>query len=381
MRDRESLRELILEGLQRQGFAVCRRRIVLPKPLSKEDYRQLHHVAAEKKRILAKPKLQRHESWLIERIANGGDVVPERISPELIQVRQNSKEELLFRYVSLHWSIPVSSGYGRRLRFIVIDRSNDKLIGIIGIGDPVFSLKDRDSWIGWDNHAKRARMYHVMDAFVLGAIPPYSQLLCGKLVAMLATSNVIREAFVRRYGRRITLIRGVVRPAQLVLLTTTSALGRSSVYNRLRCDGMTYWQSIGFTQGYGEFHFSDGVYDAMREYVANSHDDPLQPTAKHEKWGSGFRNRREVVRKCLMAVGLPNEMNKHGIQREIFAASLGAQSLEYLRGETSYPQFYDRSVAHLWEVFRDRWLLPRAERDLSYRDFDHNTYMLWRQKV
>ena len=381
MRDKESLRELILEGIQRQGFAVCKERIVLPKMLSKEKYRQFHHVAVEKKRVLAKPKLQRHESWLIERIANGSDVIPERISPKLIQVQQNSKEALLFRYVSLHWSIPVSSGYGRRLRFIVIDRSNNKLIGIIGIGDPVFSLKDRDSWIGWDNRAKGERMYHVMDAFVLGAIPPYSQLLCGKLVAMLATSNVIRKAFARRYSRRTTLIRGVVHPAKLVLLTTTSALGRSSVYNRLRCDGMTYWQSIGSTQGYGEFHFSDGLYDAMREYVANSHDDLLQPTAKHEKWGSGFRNRREVVRKCLTAVGLPNELNKHGIQREIFAAPLGAQSLEYLRGEISDPQFYDRSVVQLWEVFRDRWLLPRAERDRSYLDFDHSTYMLWRQKV
>lgn len=379
--DKEALRKLILQGLRQQGFTIRTNRICVPQKLTKEECRQFHRVAVEKKLTLAKPKLQRRESSLIQYIANGIEVRPEKISPELIYVQRDSQEEQLFRYVSLHWSIPVSSGYGRRLRFIIIDRSNNKLIGIIGLGDPVFSMRDRDGWIGWDAQIKGERLYHVMDAFVLGAVPPYSRLLCGKLVAMLATSNVVHEAFIRRYGGRASRIRGVVRPARLVLLTTTSALGRSSVYNRLCYNGTTYWRSIGFTQGYGEFHFSDGVYAAMRDFVVHSDDDKLQPTAKQEKWGTGFRNRREVVRKCLSAVGLSSEMNKHGIRREIFAAPLGAKACEYLRGEVACPKLYDRPVTDLWEIFRDRWLLPRAERNQSYRDFDRRTYKLWDDEV
>ena len=39
------------------------------------------------------------------------------------------------------------------------------------------------------------RLRNVMDAFVLGAVPPYRELLCGKLVAMLAASDEVRDAF------------------------------------------------------------------------------------------------------------------------------------------------------------------------------------------
>jgi hypothetical protein len=36
--------------------------------------------------------------------------------------------------------VPVSNGFGRRLRYLVWDEHNDKLIGLIAIGDPVFNL-------------------------------------------------------------------------------------------------------------------------------------------------------------------------------------------------------------------------------------------------
>ena len=66
------------------------------------------------------------------------------------------------------------------MRFLVRDRSNDKLIGIFALGDPVFNLKARDEWIGWDVNDRRDRLVHVMDAFVVGAVPPYAQLAQGR---------------------------------------------------------------------------------------------------------------------------------------------------------------------------------------------------------
>jgi Druantia protein DruA len=38
----------------------------------------------------------------------------------------------------------VSRGYGRRMRFLIWDQSNEKLIGLIVLGDPVFNLRVRD---------------------------------------------------------------------------------------------------------------------------------------------------------------------------------------------------------------------------------------------
>ena len=72
-----------------------------------------------------------------------------------------------------------------------------------------------------------------MDAFVLGAVPPYNALCGGKLIALLATSIEVRNAFSERYQDHVTLISQRRVDARLALVTTSSALGRSSVYNRL----------------------------------------------------------------------------------------------------------------------------------------------------
>lgn len=91
----------------------------------------------------------------------------------------------------------------------------------------------RDDWVGWEPGVIRARLRHVMDAFVLGAVPPYNELLGGKLVAMLAASAEVRHAFKARYSGSIGLISGETFSGDLALITTQSALGRSSMYNRL----------------------------------------------------------------------------------------------------------------------------------------------------
>ena len=76
---------------------------------------------------------------------------------------------------SLTWSVPVSNGFGRRLRYLVWDESNGKLMGLIAIGDPVFNLAARDKLIGWTSKDRNSRLVNIMDAYVLGAIPPYNQ--------------------------------------------------------------------------------------------------------------------------------------------------------------------------------------------------------------
>src|SRR5574341_195194 len=198
--DGMDLRDRIIRSLRAQGFRVHSQTILPPKELSKDRIRELHETAVEHRTERAKNGLYRREAELLRHFAYGDEIVPSRISPRLVEVLPESEKELLFRYASLHWSIPVSSGYGRRLRFLVVDEFNGKLIGLIGLGDPVYSLGPRDEWVGWTPSDRKSRLGHVMDAFVLGAVPPYSFLLCGKLVEMLAASDTVRYAFKRKYG-------------------------------------------------------------------------------------------------------------------------------------------------------------------------------------
>jgi hypothetical protein len=372
--DPARLRRTILRSLRNQGYEVRNGIIRMSGDPEKDFLRGLNQQAVSKKLAEAKPHLQRHETRLIEHIANGTEVDVHRLRPRVVAVRRDSDDELLFRYAALHWSIPVSSGYGRRLRFLVRDEYNGKLIGLFGLSDPVFSMHDRDRWIGWDSAGKASRLYHVMDAHILGAVPPYSMLLGGKLVAMLVFSNEVRKAFRKRYAGHKSLISQKERPPHLVLITTTSAFGRSSLYNRIRIGEHTYWHRIGCTQGSGEFHFSNGVYEDIRAFVELN----CQPTAKHLAWGHGFRNKREVVRKCLVKLGLSDRLLYHGIQRDIFAAPLGRNALSFLQGRVQRPALFNHSTEELFERFAERWLYSRVARRPEYRQFERSAYLLWR---
>jgi hypothetical protein len=125
---------------------------------------------------------------LLADFASGQDVIPEHIDPTFEIVAAGTRDADLFRLVTLLWSVPVSRGYGRRMRFLVRDRANGKVIGVFALGDPVFNLGARDRWVGWSADDRRLRLVNVMDAFVVGAVPPYSYLLGGKLVFSLIGS-------------------------------------------------------------------------------------------------------------------------------------------------------------------------------------------------
>ena len=320
--------------------------------------------------------LERRQDELLTWIASGHELEPHAVSPRLVEVQPGTIEELVFRWVRLHWSIPVSAGYGRRIRFLVLDGSNQKLIGIIGLSDPIFALGPRDRAIGWSQEDRRERLRHVMDAFVLGAVPPYSSLRFGKLVALLAASNEVRAAFGRKYRNRASLIGRRSDSARLAMVTTTSALGRSSLYNRLRFEGETVYRPTGYTVGSGDFQFLNGLYGDLRDYA----DQYLTATAKHDRWGKGFRNRRELVRKVLGDIGLSVDLQYHGVRRQVFLVPTARNSATFLRGEAERLRYWDRPAEALAQHFRDRWLLPRLRTFDEYRDFDRTTYALWRSE-
>lgn len=367
------LRAQIKASLKEQGFRLTGSGVSIPPGADKDTLRTLH-AAAVAHRLERASALKSKEPQLIRHIASGTEVVPKYIFPRLVQVMPGTEDELLFRYAALHWSIPVSSGYGRRIRFLVKDDYSGKLMGVIGLGDPVFALKSRDHWVGWDSIQRKGRLRHVLDAYVLGAVPPFTSLLSGKLIAMLAASSNVRMAFEEKYGGKTSLINGVSGDARVALITTTSALGRSSVYNRLRLEDHYLFRSVGFTRGSGEFHFANGLYDAIRGY-ANEHS---SPTAKNERWGTGFRSRREVVRKVLKDLRLPFTYNYHGVQREVFVAPLAMNTSRFLCGEEADLEYYQQSAAMLFERFRNRWLLPRVERyPERHRTFQPEDYLLW----
>jgi hypothetical protein len=358
----EISRHSLIDMLLRQGFTLSDSQLVPPDQADKANIRQLYAHLRQERLQEAKPWLLSVERKLLSYFADGTEVKPEEIRPRLQPVDTQWKADL-FRYASLTWSIPVSAGYGRRMRFLVFDESNGKLIGLFALGDPVYNLRARDQWVGWGVQEKNERLYHVMDAYVLGGVPPYSYLLGGKLVAMLTTSDEVREEFRGRYAGRASIIRGATRQPHLVLITTTSALGRSSIYNRISFEGQKAFISLGFTAGWGHFHFPDGTFERVKAYLREIGD----PVIERYKYGGGPNWRFRVMKRCLAQLGLSPDLLKHGVKREVFVAPLAENAREFLRGEASEPLYYSMSVERIFDYFRERWLLPRAVRDQRYQ--------------
>ena len=306
---------------------------------------------------------------LLNQFANGDEVIPNAIDPELILVSSDHETGRIFRFASLLWSVPVSHGYGRRMRFLVRDRSNNKLIGIFALGDPVFNLKCRDHWIGWNVNDRRARLVNVMDAYVLGAVPPYNQLLGGKLIASLIGSREVSQLFSDRYGSSQGIISNEKKSARLVLVTVTSALGRSSLYNRLtlvqNTRTLVQYQHIGETQGFGHFQISDSLFERIRFMLALEN----HPYASGNRFGEGPNWRLRVTRVGLTRLGLDGGLVRHGIHRQVYALPLVPNFREYLCGVPPENSFDRPQISEIASAALNRWILPRATRCPEFTNF------------
>ncbi len=328
-------------------------------PASKDAVRAMHKRQRQSRLQAEQRFLSTKAPDLLDYFASGPEVDPRAIKPRLQAIAADTRESDLFRLATLTWSIPVSRGYGRRMRFIVWDDNNDKIIGVLALGDPVFNLHVRDQAIGWTSKQREKNLVHIMDAYVLGSVPPYNRLLGGKLMACLVRTKEIRGLFARKYGHTRGIISRAKKRASLALVTTSSALGRSSVYNRLKLASTPYFEPVGFTKGWGHFHVPDDLFEDMRRYLESRNHD----YANGHKFGHGPNWRLRTIRTALQLLGVNPNVLRHGIGRQVFISRLAMNAERFLRNDVTRPVY--RGLLSVDEVSRqalDRWIIPRAER-------------------
>ena len=359
-----SLKKVFRRHLRSLGFQRAADGTLLPPGTGKEVVRGIHS-AQRNERLTASQKFVADRlPSLLKYFASGCDVVPASITPKLQLVKSDTWEGDLFRLASLTWSVPVSNGFGRRLRFLVWDEYNGRLIGIIAIGDPVFNLAARDNLIGWDVKARGERLVNMMDAYVLGAVPPYNALLGGKLVACMVRSRDVYDQFAKAYGKTTGIISQQQKKARLLAVTTSSSLGRSSVYNRLKVGGIEYFTPIGYTGGWGHFHIPDSLFADLRDYlreIGHSY-------ADLHCYGEGPNWRMRSTRAALEALGFKDDILRHGIQREVFLCQFADNAAKLLRTGKGKPDLSSLlSAEDVAKLAVERWILPRSERRPEFK--------------
>lgn len=336
--------------------------------LTKHTIRALHAAHRVERDQAEAAFVREHAHRVLHHFADGVEVEPNRVEPELVPVAAGTEEASLFRVAARFWSVPVSRGFGRRLRYLVRDNHNGKLIGLLALGSPVFNLAARDAHIGWDIRVRERRLTRVMDAYVLGAVEPYASLLGSKLVGSLVGAAEVADDFAAKYADVVGRISGRADSPDLVLVTTTSALGRSSVYNRLRLrdlqgGDLVRYESVGYTAGHGHFHVPEPLFEAMRLLLAARG----RAFATSAEYGSGPNRRLRILREGLEAAGVDAALARHGVQREVFCVPTVPDWRTVLLGEADRSTHIRPNVAVLGRAAVARWVAPRAERRPNFR--------------
>lgn len=224
----------------------------------------------------------------------------------------------------------------------------------------------------------------IMELNICGAIPPYNELLGGKLVALLMLSPQVLADYRARYGAAPSEIasqlkgKPVIRPADLVYIGTTSLYNvGSSQYNRLGLPAgllkeggaAVVFKPLGATSGYGTLHISDLATKALEE----ASNDKGYIHVNHI-FGEGGSPKLRILRAALDSIfeqfpgaGVAaSAMSRHRMGRIVYGVDLASNTIAYLQGQTANPDYYfdtamppeegTRKIRDYWVA---RWLDQR----------------------
>lgn len=288
------------------------------------------------------------------------------ISPALKNVDDDKVFSELFSIVRRTWSMPFNKGYGRRLRYVIFDEYHSSVIGIIGLQSPPADLACRDELFDYPKDQKLNLVNQTMDIYSLGSVPPYSQILGGKLVAGLAASKRIQEDYQKKYAGKITLLENSNLDSTLVALTTTSAFGRSSIYNRLKFRDKLLAEPIGYTKGYGSVHL-EPVYEDLKKVLVE------EGKLHNGGYGRGPKQKWQNITRALQSLGLDTKYGKHGVKRQVFLYRLVDDLTHGMSGD-SFGDSLALNIKDFSEYWKHRWALPRAERNPEWENLSTHDY-------
>jgi len=354
----EKVKLLLVRDLLRLNWNIekSKDKLVLSPPsyYNKEIIKQ--SMGISRREILNKNKewIEKHIDLARRNLAQGKDVLKSKILPQ-IEICKTQEQHNLFRIYRYYWSSPYSEYVGRRIRLLIRDDGidNSPIIGIAALGSSIIHIPDRDKWIGWDKETRTNNIIYTMDAYVLGALPPYNSLLGGKLISYILASNEIREIYKEKYKDKTTIIRK--RQAEdLVCIFTTSLYGNSSQYNRLKFKNRLFYIPIGYTKGYGALHVSNETFRAMQQLLME------KGMMIMNRFGDGPNWRMRIIRLASDIIGFDsNIILQHSFSRGIYAVPLSKNFRSFLLGKADRPIYYNLPMQTLVKFWKERWLNMR----------------------
>jgi len=371
----EKVKLLILRDLLRLDWKINfgDNKIIVapPKNYDKETIRRsMSHKRKESINNNAK-WIEKNLEFARNNLANGEDVLKSKIKP-VIEVCETPKQHALFKMYRYYWSSAHSEYVGRRIKLIIRDAGLPRkpVIGIAALGSSIIHIPDRDNWIGWDKYQRTKNLIYAMDAYVIGALPPYNHLLGGKLVSYILASEEVRKIYEKKYKDKITLIEKK-KANDLVCIFTTSLYGKSAQYDRIKYKSKLLYVPIGETRGFGTLHLSGETLNAMHELLRSKN------ISVTNKFGDGPSWSMRVIRTVGDILGFDSDfLLKHSFKRGIYAVPLASNYQNFLNGKDKTPKYYKRSLENVVSFWKTRWFKKRklnpevVQKVMSFRTND-----------
>lgn len=361
------LRKKIITSLKVQGFAV--NGSVQPRGISKKTIRRIQQHSRKEQIVIHANFIQEAYHEVSKYLVDGRSIDPEKIQLELREVQGETTEEIIFKWWNLvWWSVPYQRAYGRQMRFILWDKFHNAPFGLIGLQSPVLQMAVRDNYLQIPQDELDYWINKSLQAQRLGALPPYNQLLGGKMVGLTVASNEIRKAYAKKYTGRTTILERRKLKPELLFVTTTSAFGKSSIYNRLKYYDDTIAVSLGYTAGSGSFHIPEDLYNMIKTFLRERNENA------ETTFGNGPSRKMKVLDKAFRLLKLP-DYKYHNIKREFFLFPHAKNINEVIQHGKS-PRYHNRSISELQKYWLCRWALPRAERFPNWKEFDSQKFLI-----
>ena len=270
------------------------------------------------------------------------------IEPIVEPVEQgNSKanEDWIITRRLIH-SMEFTANPGRNVKFYVKDKVSGKVLGMICLGSDVTSLGVRDELIGWnkENKFKEGKLNHTAIGTTICCVQPLGfNMLGGKLVAQMVTSNVVRDTWKKLYGQT------------LVGISTTALYGIHSMYN-----GIPQWKTLGETKGKISLKPDDTFYDTWHQWLKENKTEDYKrvTTSKTGQPVTGIK--QKIIQLIYKELDIKRAKYEHGFKRGCYFANIYQNGKEFLRSEINEDQLVIRNMFDRDIEYIDSWWKRKA---------------------
>jgi len=288
--------------------------------------------------------------WMPKDIQNKEQTIKEIEDLEpYVEIVDDSKESTRWTEIrKLIHTMSFDANPGRNVKIYIKDRVSGKILGMISLASDVTSLGVRDTYIGWtqDNKYKDGKLNHTTIASTIVCTQPLGyNFLGGKLIACMATSEVVRKHWKEKYGQT------------LIAVGTTSLYGIHSQYN-----GIPHFKTLGESAGKVATKPDDSVYEGWHHWIKEnkSEEYAIQTAEKEGVDGPATGVKQKVINMIFKEVGIKASHYQHGFKRGVYFAQMYENGNEFLRNEITEDQLIMKDKFVDSDEYTMKWWKPKA---------------------